>query len=299
MLVLAAPVAGLEFIRCRESALHAWARRTGLPVLARVSDLPVPGDATGGIEVRDTFDNDLLAAPLEGAANHDAWRLLALRIQQSMERSGSAIMFCGLGARPAPDRLPWNLACCFARRGERVLLLRLEAGEHSPQAATAGRLYDFMETHLTKAGHAPASGNGAASNGSAESKTAGETSGTAVAEPRGLAAYFARTSDVLDDLIHPTSLPNVDRLRSAEFPLPHESWGTQRMTDLLNHLRERYTLVLISGPSVAQPVDLQMLAARVDGIVLSAPADGQISPSADVVVNDLLQLSAPIMGLVT
>jgi Mrp family chromosome partitioning ATPase len=121
---------------------------------------------------------------------------------------------------------------------------------------------------------------------------------TAVAEDISLAAWLAGDSSDVEGLLKPTQLPNVDQLLACDDRLPREAWGTQRVTDLLAELRERYTLVLISGPTVEQAVDLQMLAARVDGIVLSAPARSVVGPKANAVVRDLSHLQAPILGLI-
>ena len=71
------------------------------------------------------------------------------------------------------------------------------------------------------------------------------------------------------------------------------------MTDLLLELRSRYTLILISGPTTARSVDLQMLASRVDGVVLvNTPGVRNVERASNEVVRELAELHAPLLGLI-
>jgi Mrp family chromosome partitioning ATPase len=57
-------------------------------------------------------------------------------------------------------------------------------------------------------------------------------------------------------------------------------------------------MVLIHGPAVDNTADLQMLTARCDGIVLAATKDSAKDPRVRDSVQDLLDLGAPLIGLV-
>jgi Mrp family chromosome partitioning ATPase len=57
-------------------------------------------------------------------------------------------------------------------------------------------------------------------------------------------------------------------------------------------------MVLIHGPAADSVADLQMLTARSDGIVLAATKDCAKDPHVREVVQDLLDLGAPLIGLV-
>ncbi|HWA99958.1 MAG TPA: hypothetical protein VG713_15775, partial [Pirellulales bacterium] len=189
------------------------------------------------------------------------------------------IMFCGLGYAPTSEWLLWNVSRCFAQRGERVLLLRLAS------------IHDVIDEPAGE----PNSGELVASGTAAE----GAHSQAAPRYPAVMRGQsFGDGRENLSELVRSTNVLGVDELRSADLPWPREAWGTQRMTALLDALRERYTLVLISGPTVAQPVDLQMLAARVDGIVFTAPRGKRLHPSATAVANDLLRLRASVLGVI-
>ena len=79
-----------------------------------------------------------------------------------------------------------------------------------------------------------------------------------------------------------------------EHTLPYEG-----IPELLDELHARYSMVLVIGPGVAQTVDLEMLAARVDSIVFVAPRDGRPLPVALRTIETLREADAPILGLVS
>ena len=70
------------------------------------------------------------------------------------------------------------------------------------------------------------------------------------------------------------------------------------LTELLTACRKNYTMVLIHGPAVDRAADLQMLTARCDGIVLAATKECAKEPGIRDSVQDLLDLGAPLIGLV-
>jgi L-asparaginase/Glu-tRNA(Gln) amidotransferase subunit D len=70
------------------------------------------------------------------------------------------------------------------------------------------------------------------------------------------------------------------------------------MTEVINHLRKRYTTVIISGPGVNRAVDLELVASRVDGIVLHAFGSQRIDPRASREVQHLMELGAPVLGVI-
>jgi Mrp family chromosome partitioning ATPase len=99
----------------------------------------------------------------------------------------------------------------------------------------------------------------------------------------------------LDRLLTHTAMPGVDSLVLHGASLPREVFATSFMTDLLRELRERYTLVLLGGPDISHSVDVELLAASVDGIVFYS--DGKQVGSAAEAVHELQGLQAPILGI--
>lgn len=287
-LLLAAPLFAFEVLRSREPAALTTARRLGMPLLARLGQ---PEAGAAGDEHR-------------LHANYDAVRLLALRIQQSLDQPGSAIMFCGLDWTPAPKWLLLNLARCFSERGERILLLDLGRADwpsagcelNPPVVSGAERLAPGSNGHDLAYANGLSRPNGR-TNGHA---AAHARSHAAVAEPEApsLAAWLASQSTDPDELISPTAIPDVDQLQVGDCPLPREAWGTARMSDLMKQLRQRYTLILVSGLTTSRVVDMQLIAARVDGIIFTMPEGAEVEAHSNAVVRDLAHLNAPVLGLI-
>jgi len=192
-------------------------------------------------------------------------RLLALRIQQSIAKPGHVLLFSSLSRNADTGSLLSKLAICFAERDERVLLIATDS-----RFETSTGYRDFL----------------AKPDGSDDEPVGG------------LADYLACAFDEVDDLVAPSMVQGVDCLLSGRQPLPREGLGTRRMTELLEKFRTQYTLVIIDGPSVSQTVDLEMLAARADGIIFTTngtPADFEHSRDA---VRNLMELNAPILGVI-
>lgn len=280
-LLLATPLFAFEVLRSREPAAVTCARRLGMPLLAYL----------GQSEVAAPDDEHRLHW------NYDAVRLLALRIQQSLEQPGSAIMFCGLAWAATPRWLMLNLARCFSERGERILLFDLggecskPGSELNPPIVGSG---DRLNLHGSN-GYS----NGASHTNGRNGHAATHAGPHAVlAEPEGLAAWLASQSTDLDELISPTAIPDVDQLQVGDCTLPREAWGTARMSDLMKQLRQRYSLILVSGLTTSRVVDMQLMAARVDGIIFTMPEGAAVEGHTDAVIRDMAQLKAPVLGLI-
>ena len=69
------------------------------------------------------------------------------------------------------------------------------------------------------------------------------------------------------------------------------------MTQLLDHLRNQYSMVLLSGPAAKHLADVQMLATRCDGTLFVAPIKGRLAPAARRTILDLVENRVPIMGI--
>jgi Mrp family chromosome partitioning ATPase len=195
-------------------------------------------------------------------------RLLALRIQQCAAKPGYTVLFSGLDRGASPTVLLTSLAKCFAERDHRVLLMDIQAG-HDQSFAWEGLLTD------------------------SDRKSA------ATAEPRyGVSNYLTFERPDVDELTLSTVIPDVDCLGAGTTPLPVEGLGTRRMSELFEQLRERYTLILVAGPRVDRSVDLELLAARVDGIVFHTSKSGGPDARAAQAVRHLIELDAPILGVI-
>jgi Mrp family chromosome partitioning ATPase len=188
--------------------------------------------------------------------------MLTLRIQQTCHRSGAVILFSSLDPAFSAARIVAEVARCMADREERVLVVDALSIDHSTMPAV--NLLGIEER--------------------------GDTPG--------LAEYLAGGDHSMTSLIQPTSCPGVDAIASGNVPFDREAMASSALTELLKSCRQSYTMVLVHGPVAVWAADLQMLTARADGVVLAASRAASCDPRAREVVEDLLNLGAPIIGVV-
>lgn len=244
---------------------------------ARMTGLPIVGQKTFVSENQSKSKNSV---------NTEAIRLLALRIQQSVQGSGAMVLFTGLNHERSSIPTITYLSECLARREERVLII---------DACDQGSQHDINKPDSNStSGHADDAG----SRGKSKSESTAMVkngNGTSI----GLASFFSKPKVTAKDLIRSTNTPGVDIIPAGSESFPSEAFGTRRISTLLEECRNNYTLILIAGPSTNRPSDLQMLSSRADGILFTAPADVKNSNRGDQVVRELADLGAPIIGIVS
>ena len=271
-LVLSAPLMVAEWRYQAGTPQVRFARALRVPVLAEriLSDFS-PQQRKHNAQAR------LTAEQLE------ALRMLTLRIQQSCHRPGSVILFSSLDARYSAAPLMATVAECLADREERVLLV---------DAVSPDRALSPVVNVLPADGDAaaPAQGSRAALALATHDK---ERSGSP-----GLSEYLSEECEDVHELIRPTGCPGVDLIASGRAGFSREAMASSCLTELLNTCRKNYTMVLVHGPAADCAADLQMLSARADGIVLAATRFVGRDRRARDLVQDLLDLGAPIVGLV-
>lgn len=261
-LVVCLPFFVYEHFAGREDPAFEAARRFGLPILAR---RPQSSWMTmrGGDGSREAEDEYL--------------RMVALRIQQSVVRPGSVMLFSSLQLGDSPTPLVARLARCLAERDERVLVIE------TAQSAISDKALSGLMPKLP--GEESQAGDGA------------EDVATRLRLP-GLSDFLSFASMDLDDLIMPSTVAGIDCVLAGSLPCPREGMATPRMTELLDRCREKYTLLLVAGPSAAQATDLEMLAARADGILFTAGGHRAGGFQGDEAMRNLVELQAPIVGVI-
>jgi Mrp family chromosome partitioning ATPase len=219
-------------------------------------------------------------------AQLESMRMLTLRIQQTCHRSGSVVLFSSLDPTTSAAPTIASVAECLADREERVLLVDAVSPDRS----------------LTPILNLFASGNAAAEPaGRIAVATEGTQSHVPVApvgNPPGLGEYFLNECKATSDLIRPTNCPGVDLIASGSTAFHREALASSALTELLNTCRQKYTMILVHGPAATWAADLQMLAARADGVVLAASKRVGRDPQVREIVEDLMNLGAPIVGVV-
>ncbi len=266
-ILLVCPVAVTEWLLQRESPVSTFARRWSLPLMT---------DRVCAHFARRKHRT------IEGT-DGESIRMAALRIQQSLLQSSNVVLFSGLGDAPTPAGVLSSISECLANRGERVLLV------------------DAVDRHGGKYASSQAVSELSAPSAAAmHTKTA--TEGTTDAElpdkrTKGLSDVFCNGEPVVSELIQHTEHPCVDLISSGDGSFPVEAMASERLTELLMDCQSSYSMIFVAGPPISSRADFQMLAARADAIVLTADGRSVKHPSSHAAVRDLIELQAPIIGM--
>jgi Mrp family chromosome partitioning ATPase len=272
-LVLVAPVFGAEYYLSRESPADETARRFGLPLLSR-------GALSSRLKRHKSGEFSLARTSDDG---EDSLRLLALRIQQSLRRPGAVIVFSPLEHDESPISLICKLAVCFAEREELVLVV--DAGATLAESRSTLASLFHGTPHRTPEGKPL---DPTLVDGSSEAQMA----------TFGISDYLCNEDLEIGDLVLHTKYTRVDCIHGGVCPLPREGLASRRITDLLELSRGRYSMILVAGPSTRNQTDVQLLAARADGMLFTVAPNTPISNRGHEVIQDLIDLDAPVMGLI-
>ncbi len=257
---------GLGLLVVRDMASTAWraetlAEKMHLPVLARSSRAGRRIGQAAGL-------------------TPETCRALALRVRQAMPESGKVVMVSSLNDNKGIDQLVSEVGRCLGMRNERVLILDARIAEAQPErlAAQIERRVDGRDLGVLP----------------------GET---AAADPAaglvGLVQCLVFSGFDATDFTYHTRIPGVDYL-PAGGPYPvTDALASEPMADLLEALCERYTIIVVIGPSITKGIDTEILAAYVDGVlvVVNEPL-GNAAAEAELVMRALEEKHAPLLGAV-
>ncbi len=284
--LLTLPVFALEHFFPSGDPAERAAKSLGLPLIGR------------GTFVAQQLRHDKV--PIH-PVNSESLRLLALRIQQSVHGPGSLVLFSGLNHAKSSIPTISYLAECLARREERVLII--DACDRPGDSRQQSRHEDLVKTVL-----APSASTGVApASPECEVNRPLGSATDLVPQPDpepspglvGLSDFLHRRDLSPDEMICRTSIPGVDMIPSGSTTFPCEGLAAGCLTDLLDECRRRYTIILVAGPSTQQPSDLQMLSARADAILFTLPKNGRPNAQGDAIVQELMGLGAPVIGIVS
>lgn len=223
-----------------------------------------------------------------GADKTEIVRMLTLRIQQTCHRPGSVVLFSSLDSSFSTVPLMATVAECLAEREERVLIIDAVC----PRRALIPVLNVLSSDELPALPKKAKKGQVTLPPAEAPEQKLANGVGS------GLSEYLSEECDDIGDLVQPTGCPGVDLIASGRNGFSREAMASSCLTQLLNTCRKNYTMVLVHGPAIDCAADLQMLTARSDGVVLTATKDCAKDPHVRDVVQDLLDLGAPLIGLV-
>jgi hypothetical protein len=265
-----------------------WHAQSDSPQVQLARSLRVPVLAE---RILEHFSPELRKGKLAGVLGSDhteVVRMLTLRIQQTCHRPGSVVLFSSLDSSFSTVPLMVTVAECLAEREERVLIIDAVC----PRRALIPVLNVLSTDSISELPHKTKKSRSAPAPVDVPEPALSNGNGY------GLSEFFSEECEDVGELVQPTSCPGVDLIASGRTGFSREAMASSCLTELLNTCRKNYTMVLIHGPAVDRAADLQMLTARCDGIVLAATKECAKDPGVRDCVQDLLDLGAPLIGLV-
>ena len=115
----------------------------------------------------------------------------------------------------------------------------------------------------------------------------------------GLSDEFIRPQNSLNGSVQSTEYNNLSAMTSGSLPPnPSELMGSDKMLEILTFLKENYDLVLLDTPPALVVTDANVLATRVDGVLLVIRPSVTKRAAVKYVIEQLRQVKANIIGVV-
>ena len=120
-----------------------------------------------------------------------------------------------------------------------------------------------------------------------------------VANRNGLSSVFVQPIENLNSVIQKTAFKNLSIINSGDLPPnPSELLGSQKMTAILNQLKEKFDLLLIDSPPTLAVTDPLVLIPNIDGVILVVRPGKTRTADAKQAVESLRRINANILGVV-
>jgi Mrp family chromosome partitioning ATPase len=213
-----------------------------------------------------------------GGLTQDQARALSLRIRQHVPDAGGVVLLTSLNEGKEVDNLAGNLSRYFSMRDEKVLILDARI-QDSPT--------DGLSRLVERQG---------AIEVVPESDTPSRRGGAGLP---GLVQYLVFEGQDPARFIRPTRFAAVDYLPSGGPYSMTDVLASEPMKELLDEQRKKYTLVLIAAPALARRVDVEILAAYVNGLVaVIDPPLSSGTPAIEEFMQSLKDAGVPLLGAV-
>ncbi|MFP3868983.1 MAG: GumC family protein [Desulfobacteraceae bacterium] len=112
----------------------------------------------------------------------------------------------------------------------------------------------------------------------------------------GLTNYLTGTA-TLEEIIHPTLVPNLDLIPAGPIPPnPHELLASEKFRNLIRDLRQKYPHILMDSPPIIGFADARALAGFADGVLLVVKHHATTREAGRLAVQLLSQNHCRILG---
>lgn len=117
--------------------------------------------------------------------------------------------------------------------------------------------------------------------------------------PIGLAGYLTGEAKTIDEIVHKTEVPNLDAICCGAIPSsPSELIGSQRMSQFIEDLRQRYDRVVLDCPPISAVSDPLVVGSVADGIIFVSKFNKVRRDHVRKVVQRIQNAGVQIIGVV-
>ena len=117
--------------------------------------------------------------------------------------------------------------------------------------------------------------------------------------PIGLAGYLTGEAKTIDEIVHKTEVPNLDAICCGAIPSsPSELIGSQRMSQFVQDLRQRYDWVVLDCPPISAVSDPLVVGSVADGIIFVSKFNKVRRDHVRKVVQRIQNAGVQIIGVV-
>lgn len=200
-------------------------------------------------------------------------RLLAHHLQKAADLQGStSILFSCLCAKYEASSLTAALAECLSARQARVLIVNLEEFGKPAEKKRRKRFWGRNRELQPKIEQ----------NANAN---------------RTLAEALIDGAALPDEVRIDSIASGIDRIELGAGILPPEAFSQPLMQRLFLHVRNEYSVVLVSGPEAQHLPDIQALASLCDGTLFLASSTGKVSAEGRRTIESLVESGMPVLGI--
>ncbi|GEM_PF-723405 len=211
------------------------------------------------------YDQVLLPSSEKESAQIELYRIFARPLRLKYPQKGATFLITSTTKGEGKSTTAINLATVFGRQDEHVLLIDAQIRK-SEQASP---FHAFCQP--------PENG---------------------VAKTEGLGEFLSYRVAESQDIISQTILPGVDMIVKHDEAIIPDLLQSARMRDLMQELKERYSVIIIEGPPVQECVDSEILTNYADTILFVTACDTMRPAKIQQALARLKNTSIPIEGIV-
>ncbi len=192
----------------------------------------------------------------------ETFRIVSRRIRREVPEMGARVMITSADRGEGKTMVTANLAACFGRQDERVLVMDAQIRD-IPSERDLRYLISEEDKPL-----------------------------------KGLGEWLSFEADRADEIVWHTVLPGVQCIPHVKEAVIPDLLGSNRMKDLLEELSESFSLILIDGPSVSDYVDAELVAQWCDAVVFLVRSRTCTSSSLRSAVERVRSTGVPLIGTI-